>query len=518
MVMFLSISVVTGFQNEVREKVIGFGSHIQILPIQLSTNADEQPMEKDQPFVADIHELSEVKFIQPYAARPAIIQVPTDTIEEDDNRVEYSIQGLLLKGGDEQFHWDFLEEKLKSGHIPKELPDSLYPEMLISQHVSDRLYLETGDTMDVYFIRNGKPIIRKYTLSGIYQSGLEEFDKEFAFTTLSNVQHITSWGSQVYLELKDTCLEGSYVLQASSGDQAGYAIYNFGDGWDTNPYYRLCPVRDTTIMVLGANWYPGGSSQFQYPEPQTIPDTAWLSIRVQGNAACNCPVDPSFAIPAEYGDDGFFRKLMPDSSTIITTQLRTSGGTQSEYITGYEITLNDYEQIPQVDDHISRKVIGPGFETHRIDETYMDIFGWLEMLDVNVIIIISLLVTVAIVSMSSVMLVLILERTNAIGILKAMGATNWNIRKVFIYQTAWLTGIGLVVGNILGLGIALFQMETGFFKLNEQMYYLSAIPMEIDWILVMTLNLGTILLCLVMLVLPSWMVARIRPVRAIKFN
>ena len=153
-----------------------------------------------------------------------------------------------------------------------------------------------------------------------------------------------------------------------------------------------------------------------------------------------------------------------------------------------------------------------------IKEMHPDIFSWLDFLDTLVIIIVSLMLIIAIINMGSALLVLILENTNMIGLLKAMGASNWSIRKIFIYNAAYLIMKGLIWGNIIGISICLIQLYFSVIPLNPEIYYLDKAPINLDIMHILIINLVTIVICLVSLMLPSYIVTKIRPIKSIKFN
>ena len=140
------------------------------------------------------------------------------------------------------------------------------------------------------------------------------------------------------------------------------------------------------------------------------------------------------------------------------------------------------------------------------------------MLDANTIVMLVLLMAVAIINMISALLIMILERTAMIGIFKAMGAANWVIQKIFLYNAAYLVGLGLLLGNAFGLGLGYFQQRTQFFKLDQGSYYMTFVPIKIVWTDVLFLNLGTLVICLLVLIIPSMLVTRITPVKAIRFK
>ena len=151
-------------------------------------------------------------------------------------------------------------------------------------------------------------------------------------------------------------------------------------------------------------------------------------------------------------------------------------------------------------------------------ENYPSLFEWLILLDVNAQVMLALMVIVAVINMISALLIMILERTTMIGLFKAMGAGNWSIQKVFLYNAAYIIGLGLLLGNTLGIGLSVFQFNTHFFKLDPASYYMNFVPIQLDWIDVVLLNIGTMAICLLVLVIPSMLVSRISPVKAIRFK
>jgi lipoprotein-releasing system permease protein len=515
-VMVLSAAVSQGFQRQVRDKVIGFGSHIRIEPLEMSTQNEAVGVPIDQPFTESLRNEPGVAHVQASAAKPGIMQTPTDTLTDSlgAQTVEYSIQGVLVRGAGPDFNWDFFSDKLVEGRLPA--PGSEQRELLISKTIATRMKLQPGTRADIYFIRNGKPSKRQFMVSGVYQTGLEDFDREIVFADLDLIQQLNGWGARVMLELKDTCLYNSFVIEARADGGSDGFLYDWGDGsgWSADNLLRYCPVSDTTIRVIAAGYVRTPTGM---PEVSTLPDTAWITLKTSGTVDCQCPYPADTIIPAEYSQDGMQRTLLLPAGSI-SASVTTSGGSHRLYTNAFEVQLSSWDHLKQSAELIARTHTGPGFRTVSIVESHPEIFSWLDMLDTNVIIIMVLVIMVSVITMSSTMLVLILERTNAIGILKAMGATNWMIRRVFLWNAAWIAGIGLVAGNALALGLILLQTETGIFTLNQEAYFLAKIPAEIDVPVVLLLNGGTLLICTIMLIVPSWLVSRISPVRAIRFE
>ena len=129
-----------------------------------------------------------------------------------------------------------------------------------------------------------------------------------------------------------------------------------------------------------------------------------------------------------------------------------------------------------------------------------------------------MMVAVGAMNMVTALLILIIERTNMIGLLKALGASNLSLRKLFLYQAIYLTGKGLLLGNLIGIGLCLAQLKFGFAHLDQASYYVSLVPIEMNWQYIAALNIGTLFICTLLLIVPSYLVTRISPVKAIRFS
>ncbi len=204
--------------------------------------------------------------------------------------------------------------------------------------------------------------------------------------------------------------------------------------------------------------------------------------------------------------------------------LQKLNGWDDTQVSGYEIGLHQFDQLYDVYEEVyyttSSKVESDGtmLRAKTIEQIQPQIFGWLSLLDTNVYVILVLIILVASFNMISGLLILILERTNMIGILKAIGAEDWNLRKVFIYLAGIIIGRGMIWGNIIGLALCFLQKYTQLVKLDPANYYLSTVPIDISplhWVL---LNIGVLLVTMTMMLGPSYLVARILPVKAIRFN
>jgi lipoprotein-releasing system permease protein len=190
---------------------------------------------------------------------------------------------------------------------------------------------------------------------------------------------------------------------------------------------------------------------------------------------------------------------------------------KSDEIGGYELRVTDFDQLEQANDALNN-IIPTKLRSIMVSDAYPTLFEWLKLLDVNTIVMLGLMLVVAVINMISALLIIILERTSMIGIFKAMGASNWTIQKIFLYNALHLIGLGLLLGDVFGLGVSFFQYQTQFFKLDQASYYMKFVPILVKWPDLLLLNLGTLLICLLVLLVPSTLVSKITPVRAIRFK
>lgn len=209
--------------------------------------------------------------------------------------------------------------------------------------------------------------------------------------------------------------------------------------------------------------------------------------------------------------------------TDIYTACRLNGW-EEDQVSGAEILVEDFEQLQATDDEVIAKVNRTTdkylntYSSQTIYEAYPQVFTWLELLDINVWIILALMVCVAGFTMISGLLIIILERTQMIGVLKALGARNKTIRHTFLWFAAFIIGQGLLLGNIIGLGIVLLQQSTGIFTLDAQTYYVSEVPMELNIPLILLLNIATLIISIFVLIAPSYLISHIHPAKSMRYE
>ena len=376
-VMILAVSILTGFKQQIRDKIVGFGSHIQILNFDSNISFETTPISDTQKFIPVIRKMDGIKHVQVFATKAGIIKT--------DNE----IQGVVLKGVGSDFDWSFFKNNIVKGSTFTVTDTNRTNEVIISKKISDLLMLRTGDSFAMHFIQD-PPRSRKFTICGIYETSLEEFDRMYVFCDIGHIKRLNGWND----------------------DQvSGFEV--FIDDFDR--------LNEMTMAVRDA--------------------------------------------------------------------------------IGYRISEDETK-----------------FKVTNIRIRYPQIFDWLNFQDMNVIIIITLMLIVAGFNMISGLLILILEKTNMIGILKALGSENKTIRKVFLYQAAYLISKGLFWGNIVGLGLAVLQLRTGFITLDPSSYYIKTVPVNLELSHILLLNAGTMAAIILMLLVPSQLISRITPVKAIRYD
>ncbi len=376
-VMILAVAILTGFKQQIREKVVGFGSHIQIMNFDSNISFETTPISDVQDFIPKIKNIPGVKHLQVFATKAGIIKTDED------------IQGVVLKGVGSDYDWNYFKSNIVEGSVFTVSDTSKTDKVIISRKLSAMLSLKIGDSFSMHFIQD-PPRSRKFMISGIYETSLEEFDKIYVFCDIGHIKKLNGW--------KDDQVSGFEI----------------------------------------------------------------------------------------FIDD--FDKL-----DIMTMAIRDA--------IGYKITEEDTK-----------------FKVTNIRTRYPQIFDWLNFQDVNVIIIIFLMLVVAGFNMISGLLILILEKTNMIGILKALGSEDGTIRRVFLYQAAYLIGKGLFWGNIIGIGLAYLQLKTSAITLDPSSYYIKTVPVNLDLFHIILLNAGTMAVIILMLLVPSQLISRITPVKAIRYD
>lgn len=471
-VMILTIGISTGFQSEVRAKVTGAGAHIEITPLTQSDANASTRVRITQPFYPWLDTVRGVKHIQVFALQPGIVETERD------------IQGVVVKGVGADHDWDFLRKHLVEGTILS-IGDSVRPQVLISNWLAKRLQRKLGDELTVYLIKGRDEIRpRKYTITGIYETGLEKIDHQVVYVDIAHIQRFAQWGVQAEIRVDEEA-EGPGITVEGLGfggdgrfsyDWPGTALHGKGP-------HTICTVKDSTLKLV------------VHDNSGLLPDTAWLTIQPRHEGAVGCA-----------------------SAKTASYIRRGSGGSYKDYCGGFEVILDDYRDLIAMDDLIYRDYLGAGLRTVTVRQQYPEIFAWLELLDTNVVVVILLMVIVAIINMTSALLIIILERTNMIGVLKALGTGNRAIRRIFLIDAAYIMGIGILLGDALGVGLALVQKHFGLVRLPVESYYVDQVPVDLSLWPIIALNIGVLLVCVLALVVPSMYVSRIAPARAIRFE
>jgi len=198
-------------------------------------------------------------------------------------------------------------------------------------------------------------------------------------------------------------------------------------------------------------------------------------------------------------------------------QIKRINNWKDDEVGNFEVFVSDFDKIDQRGEEVYRH-IDSFLDAQTITQAYPAIFEWLALFDFNIALIIGVMILVAGINMITALLVLILERTPMIGMLKAMGSTNWSIRKIFLYNAGYLIFRGLLWGNVIGIGLLLIQKYGKIISLNPDTYYVTEAPVYLSITSVLAINIGTMLLCLVMLLIPSYIITKITPVKAIRFE
>ena len=377
-VMIVSVAVVLGFKHTIRDKVVGFGSHIQVANFLTQQTTLEYPIAIDDSMMNVLKGIDGVQHVQRYAMKQGILKTDSDFL------------GVVFKGVAQEFDSTFIHENMVEGAIPQFSDSANSNNILISKIMADKLRLKTGQRLFAYFIDDNGVRMRKFNISGIYETNLSQYDETICFADLYTTVKLNGW--------------------------------------------------------------------------------------------------------------------------------------KNDQVTGAEIVVNDFQRVDDTENILIERV---NRTTDHYNETYSSktirdinpqIFSWLDLLDLNVWIILALMVAVAGVTMISGLLIIILERTTMIGVLKALGARNKTIRHTFLWFAVFIIGKGLLLGNLIGIGLIALQHYTGLVKLDPATYYVSTVPVEFNLPLIVILNIATLLICVFVLIGPSYLISHIHPAKSMRYE
>ena len=492
-VMVVTLGITSGFQRSIRTKVADASAHLVITSIGQTDPKETPRVVIDDSLLQDLRAIPGVRHIQAYATKPGIIETPEE------------IQGVVVKGVGADYDWRSMGRYIVAGG-PLTFSDSARsPDVLLSKWFTDRLRINLHDTVTIYIVRGREDIRpRKFRVGGIYETGIERIDHQLVFIDIGHLQRFSGWGLQAEIQVEDSLRPEQVRLEglAFGGDKSytyewpGTTLKGQGPHWvylwrfrdpDRDPFSELAPPRDTTFTLV------------VHDDANTIPDTAWITFH---------PDSVRWMITSRGTEYAVQRKTIVRSGT---------GGSHVRYAGGFEVMTDGFEQLPQVDHDVYR-ALPVNLKAESVSERFPEIFAWLELLDTNVIVVIVLMVIVAIINMTSARLIIILERTSMIGVLKALGSTNTTIQRIFLIDAAFILGVGVILGDLLGIGLCLVQQHFGIVHLPIESYYVDVVPVDLDLLPVFLLNAGTVVVCVLALLLPSLLVTRIAPVKAIRFD
>ncbi|MEX1193105.1 MAG: FtsX-like permease family protein [Brumimicrobium sp.] len=525
----VTIAVVTGFQNQVKDKVTGFGSHATITKAGEASTFESAPIIFSDSIMKSLEEIQNVANVQQFAYKPALLQSDPDTNwyqlkDIDTFQIQQEIQGIVMKGVGKDFRWEFFEKHLKEGRVPNVKEDVAHQEVILSSKIARDLRLEIGEDVNTFFVK-ATPVKMKYKIVGIFETGLDEFDRQIVLGDIRNVQELNDWGIQSAVRVADTITkDGQFVIYGDVRGGNGNYRYDWGNGFETAKGFTFCDIKDTTIRLIASDYWMFIDGR---GEQNAIPDTSYLDIKVSGNKRRPC-------YPKKIENGEIQREYLNDSGTKFAIDIKggkrvtfeyTDGkGSHTNYIGGYEVLVDDFNKLSETSKQIKKRIYFKNTEkkaelrVRTIIEDESEIFLWLDFLDLNVLIILILMILVSTINMGSGLLVLIITKTQLIGLLKAIGATNWTIRKIFLHQAVFIIIKGMIWGNIIGISLCLLQYYFTIIPLNPEVYYLNAVPIELNFLHLILLNAGTLLVCTAVLIVPSYVVTKITPIKALKFD
>lgn len=376
-VMIVSVAVIIGFKNQIMDKAVGFGSCVNIINRESGENLETLPIDSNQDFFPSIENEEGISHIQRYALKPAIFKAGGQ------------ILGAMLKGVAQEYDRSFFEKNLVSGEFPDFSDSVASRRILISQKMADALNLKTGDSFAAYFVQ--QPMrMRKYVVSGIYSTGLEEYDKIFALVDMADIQKLNSW--------------------------------------------------------------------------------------------------------------------------------------TKNQITGFEVMIDDFSFLDEMTDLVREyagyQILQDGsmMKVSSVKDNNRQLFDWITLTQMNVWVILFIMFFVSFVNMSTALLIIIFEKASMIGLLKAVGASNFLIRKIFVLKSLYILLKGIVIGNVIALILVLSEHYLHFIPLDASSYYVDYVPCDFKLWYFAAIDVSTLLIMSLLLIIPSFAVSVMQPAKVMGFK
>lgn len=390
-VMILSLNIISGFEHEISKKIFDFWGHISVKDINSRKSIENVPISLDTVILSQINSLDKITYdeydpvsdtwnevtasggikrVSPFISAPGILQSPE------------GMEGIVLKGLSPKDSVHGLNDYLIEGSWLS--VNAERRQIILSESTSQRIKRSVGDKVIIHFIDNGKQVPKVFYVSGIYRTGLEEFEKLISITDLATIQSILDWNE----------------------NQVG----------------------------------------------------------------------------------------------------------------GLEVVVESMEDLNLYTSYINYEILPSQVYARSTRDEFLSIFQWLELQEVNKVLILGLLIAISIINMITAILILILERTQLVGVLKTLGAQNWTIRKVFLRYGAYILLRALFFGNAIGIGLSYIQYSTQVLKMDEKNYYISYVPIDFQWIQILYLNIAIFFIIMIFLIIPSALVSRIKPVKVLRFE
>jgi lipoprotein-releasing system permease protein len=438
--IIISSGIVTGFQSEIKNLVIGFSSHIQIIP----NSTDNEGVLIDNELLEAISEIEGVRSITPLHASAGLLETPT------------SLKGVSIKGTSDT---TMISRSIIEGHLP--YTDK---EITISAPLANKLELKLGDKVSLYIVVKRETVKpRPVRVTGIYETGLLEYDEKFVFVNSTLLQEVSVRGVQSVIKLEDSRAEGLMFGTDEYGD--------FPEGrWEPHSPSLAIDTMSTFIWIAGEG---------------AVADTAYLAHTEEG------------------------------------WTVEQGNGSSNLFSNGYEVFIEDFEQLAYIEESIIYTLpfdTSTRLRTHNVMRESPEIFNWLGMLDINVILIIGLMILISIINMVSALLIVILEKRSEVGLLKALGMRDTSVIRMFVSYSSRIIGVGFIAGNILGIGLCYVQTTTGIITLDPAAYYLSEVPIILDFSTILLIEILAFASCVIAMFLPALYSTRTLPSTALRLK